>query len=241
MAGYSALNQNTTASTYTIAAKGVSSTATVDYAKTGAGAARVTLMNPVSNDNYLSGLTSNIGIWEKEFDPTITEYKLFTSMYEDEVTLTATAHSSSATVTGDGVIDVKLGYNYINIVVTAPNGETKTYQITIVREGLKGRHSSELERVVNTSNGDIIKVKKNKYNYSTIIYSYQLYLNLEIVPYDEDATYVVEGNDLILEDGIITITVSAPGVQDSIYYISYTIQNVGAVASKDVGIKSPSL
>ena len=83
-----------------------------------------------SDDNNLSSLI--IEGFDIDFDSSITEYSVTVPNDTKKVKLGATANDNNASVSGIGDYDVKEGNNEIKIVVTAENGDTKTYKVNVV-------------------------------------------------------------------------------------------------------------
>lgn len=83
-----------------------------------------------SEDNNLSSL--NIEGFDLSFDSGITEYSITVPNETKKVKIGATANDGKASVSGIGEYDVKEGNNDIEIVVTAENGDKKTYKVTVV-------------------------------------------------------------------------------------------------------------
>lgn len=81
-------------------------------------------------NNALSALTVSAGTLTPAFDPAVTEYTLSLPQGTEKITLTATPSDSNATVQGDGELTLQEGENTLSLVVTAENGDTKTYTIT---------------------------------------------------------------------------------------------------------------
>lgn len=84
-----------------------------------------------SGNNALSALTVSAGTLTPAFDPAVTEYTLSLPQGTEKLTLTATPSDSNATVQGDGELTLQEGENTLPLVVTAENGDTKTYTITV--------------------------------------------------------------------------------------------------------------
>lgn len=84
-----------------------------------------------SGNNALSALTVSAGTLAPAFDPAVTEYTLSLPQGTEKLTLTATPSDSNATVQGDGELTLQEGENTLSLVVTAENGDTKTYTITV--------------------------------------------------------------------------------------------------------------
>ena len=83
-----------------------------------------------SGNNALSTLTVSVGTLTPAFDPAVTEYTLSLPQGTEKLTLTATPSDSNATVQGDGELTLQEGENTLPLVVTAENGDTKTYTVT---------------------------------------------------------------------------------------------------------------
>ena len=64
---------------------------------------------------------------------TVNNYSLIVRENVESIKVSATTVHSTAKVTGTGTISLKKGTNYVNIVVTAQNGDIRTYTITVVR------------------------------------------------------------------------------------------------------------
>ena len=82
-----------------------------------------------SSNNALSSLTVSAGELTPAFDPAVTDYTLSLPLESDKLTVTATPSDSKATVQGDGEIALQGGANTLSVVVTAENGDKKTYTI----------------------------------------------------------------------------------------------------------------
>lgn len=83
-----------------------------------------------SSNNALSSLTVSAGTLTPAFDPAVTEYTLSLPQGTEKLTLTATPSDSNATVQGDGELTLQEGENTLPLVITAENGDTKTYTVT---------------------------------------------------------------------------------------------------------------
>lgn len=84
-----------------------------------------------SGNNALSALTVSAGALTPAFDPAITEYTLSLPSQTDRLTITASPSDSRATVQGDGEIPLQGGETSLPVVVTAEDGSTRTYTITV--------------------------------------------------------------------------------------------------------------
>lgn len=85
--------------------------------------------NSKSSDNSLKSLSvegQNIS-----FNKDTTTYNLSVGNDVKKIKINAEANNSKATVTGTGEKDVKEGDNKFDVIVTAENGDTKTYTINV--------------------------------------------------------------------------------------------------------------
>jgi len=103
-----------------------------------------------SDDNNLSSL--NIEGFDLNFDSSVTEYSVSVPNDTKKVKIGATANDGNASVSGIGDYDVKEGNNEIKIVVTAENGDTKTYKINVVVKEL-----SPIEVKVNDKTYSVVR------------------------------------------------------------------------------------
>ena len=87
-----------------------------------------------SNDATLSNLTVSGGTLTPAFEANTTDYTVIISQNVSNITFTATANHSSATIVGAGAKPIGAGNHIFEIVVTAEDGNTKTYIFTVLKE-----------------------------------------------------------------------------------------------------------
>lgn len=81
----------------------------------------------------LTTLTTDVGKWNRGFDPAVTEYDIVVNLL-DEVTVSATS-SNFAGISGTGTVTLVSGQTTVhNVVVTSLNGQQKTYQLRITSD-----------------------------------------------------------------------------------------------------------
>lgn len=83
-----------------------------------------------SSDNALSKLSVDKGTLSPEFSASTMSYSVSVKDQE-EITISATAKDSKASVSGAGKKELKSGENSFSIIVTAENGTKKTYTINV--------------------------------------------------------------------------------------------------------------
>ncbi len=84
-----------------------------------------------SKDNNLKSLSVDKYELSEEFKPDVLEYTVNVPTGTTSVKINASVNDNTATLTGTGEIDVTEGLNSLPIVVTAQNGDEKTYTIIV--------------------------------------------------------------------------------------------------------------
>ena len=111
-----------------------------------------------SSNNNLSNL--EIDMADFKFNPEITEYNLEVNYDTKIITIRAMAEDTTAIVTGAGEKALKVGENNYRIVITAEDGTTKEYKISITRNAKVS--DEEKETVIETE-------KEDKFNNKILI------------------------------------------------------------------------
>lgn len=129
--------------TYTVSTKKYSSTPTSYYAKSGNGYAKITLLQPPSENNFLSNiivkatnfqtLKTTTKNYTPDYNLEVSEYNVTLDVLETSITLQARPEDSLATIEGLGTFDVPAGNTDFEIKVTAESGSVKTYIIHVYR------------------------------------------------------------------------------------------------------------
>lgn len=97
-----------------------------------------TMPNKGNPNNYLKELKIKIGDNSLEqsvndFDGAKTDYTLYVGYSNASVTIVANPVNSKAKISNIGLKNLNVGDNKFNIIVTAENGDTKTYNLNIIR------------------------------------------------------------------------------------------------------------
>ena len=199
-----------------------------DYAKDGDGYAKITLLDYLSKDNYLTSITSTYGTLSPTFSPTTTKYNLTLDKYDQNFRLNATAEDENAVIDGINVLyTIEFGETKeADILVTSESGDVRIYTITAKRARLAdGEHSSKLSKLVIKGYEEVLDPDFNSLveNYNVNILENDIDILFELDTYDSEATYEVIGNKFIRSSsGTVTIKVTEPHVADTYYYINYT-------------------
>ena len=156
-----------------------------------------------SPNNWLSSL--KIGNYDIEFDAGKTSgYSLEVGDAVSSVNVSATTVNSKATVSGVGNVELKEGNNTINVVVTAENGDKRTYTVNIIRN-VKNKiplKSISLNKTELTMfSGDTINLSVN-YNPSTTTDNKTVTWSTS----DAKVATVANGKITAVGEGVATIT-----------------------------------
>ena len=176
-----------------------------------------------SSNNYLKNISTSLGTLSPAFNRSQTSYILsfpydFDYKTLEKISINAVKEDTKEKIEGTGVKEVKVGTNVYNLVVTAENGETRTYAIKLIKPEIsedKNMRLATLKLTYIDESGKTVELPLDKtFNPQTFEYS----LNVEsIVKSIKIDTTLPEGSEGIkvsvsgnedLQDGenVITIT-----------------------------------
>lgn len=176
-----------------------------------------------SSNNYLKNISTSLGTLSPAFNRSQTSYILsfpydFDYKTLEKISINAVKEDTKEKIEGTGVKEVKVGTNVYNLVVTAENGETRTYAIKLIKPEIsedKNIRLATLKLSYIDESGKSVELPLDKtFNAETFEYS----LNVEsIVKSIKIDTILPEGSEGIkvsvsgnedLQDGenVITIT-----------------------------------
>lgn len=90
-----------------------------------------TLLTSENADNTLKSLSITNCNLNPSFNSSVTNYTCSVPSSVNQVTINATKSSAYSSIKGDGIVILTNNNTVVNVVVTAANGESKTYRITI--------------------------------------------------------------------------------------------------------------
>ena len=178
-----------------------------------------------SSNNYLKNISTSLGTLSPAFNRSQTSYILsfpydFDYKTLGKISINASKEDSKEKVEGTGTKEVKVGTNVYNLVVTAENGETKTYTIKLIKPEIsedKNMRLATLKLSYTDENGNNVELPLDKtFNAETLEYSLNVSNIVKAIKVD---TSLPDGSDGIkvsvsgnedLQDGenVITITLS---------------------------------
>ncbi len=171
-----------------------------------------------SNNNDLEKLYTDIGPLTPVFDKDILNYELIVDYEIDTTFVYASSSDSNAKVSGVGEYDLIVGENKISVVVTAENGDVKTYQVNITRNELNSALLTELKAADYPFDTDF---NKNIFDYNIEVNNETTSLDLMYELEDPNGFVQVIGNEEFKE-GLNTVEIKVLA-SDFVTEQTYTI------------------
>ena len=192
-----------------------------------------------SDNAYLDSLTYDVGVLLPIFDSATFEYTLNVPASTSTVTLEAFTSSDSATVVGDGAIDVSNGDTTVSIVVTAEDETTElTYEVAIKVLS----DDATLSSLTSSPEGTFTPA----FDPSTASYALLVPEGTSIVNFFAETTHenaVIEGLgsvNVTSESGSILITVtSEDGTATKDYSVDITVETsteISGILTEDISV-----
>ena len=143
-----------------------------------------------SSNNYLTNLEVEGYKFDIDFNKETREYTLTLPSNTEKIKINATKEDSKATISGVGEVEVSEGTNTIDIIVTAENGNKRTYTIKA--------NVLELEPIIVNVDGykyTIARKKDELPKISEYFIEKEIIINEEKIPgyYNEKLNYTVVG------------------------------------------------
>ncbi len=176
-----------------------------------------------SNDNYLKQLYLNNGVID--FKPEILTYSVTLPFSIKEVEIHGEANQAKAQIEGLGKKTLNVGENKFEVKVTAENGETRVYTITITRREDSGEKLDSNNKLKSLKIKDRdLDFNKNQ-NYYEVMLGSLNQLDIKALAESEKATVTIIGNEnLKVGDEIKVIVTSEEGI-NNIYHITLIENN----------------
>lgn len=115
-----------------------------------------------SNNNYLAELKVEGYKITPEFDKQIQDYKIEENIDKDKININVKLDDDTATVSGNGLVELQNGENKIRVDITSQRGSVRTYFISLNCSKGKVVEKEETEEVVeDIQHQEITKVEKS--------------------------------------------------------------------------------
>lgn len=184
-----------------------------------------------SSNAMLSGLTVDVEGLSPEFNKDTDNYTLQVGSDVEAIQITATPEDENATVQVQGNENLQEGENTVTITVTAEDGTTKVYTITVN----KGNVEQVASLGLSTLTIDGIDMENV---FSPTTYEYTIEVNQDVTQLDitaeaneEGATVEIVGNQDFQEgENIVSIIVKSADGEETVTYQLTINKNTAAVA-----------
>ena len=153
--------------------------------------------NYKSPDNTLKSL--KINEINFNFNPSITEYNLNCDNSLDKINITAIKNHEKATLDYDSVVNLNVGLNEVNVLVTSEDGTVKTYKLNITR--------GEKEYLVKD-----IKITGVEFDFNPEVFDYEIETNLDSLDFKitlnkETTTSNILNNESLSNNSLVQIEI----------------------------------
>lgn len=188
----------------------VNSKPTVTYNNNSYTSSANTQTRQLSDNANLKSLTIDVEGLTPDFNKNVIDYYLVVGLEVESINVEAVVDDNNATYYVEGNEEIKEGQNTIKVVVTAENGETKTYKINVTKTDNVELTNANLKTLVINRWGMYPNFKPNIFNYSLTITDKISKLDIQVETENEEATFEIEGNENLTEgDNLIKIIVTA--------------------------------
>lgn len=181
----------------------------------------ITITEPPSSNNNLSSLTVNQG--KLNFNKNTTIYTVEVGADITSININASAEDNGASVSGTGSKSLNYGKNTFSIVVTAPSGDKKTYQVNVIRKDNRSSNNKLSSLTVNS--GTLTPNFSSKTENYTLSVPFSVSsLNVKALAEDVKAKVTISNqNNLVAEETTnVTIKVTAENGSTKVYTIAVT-------------------
>lgn len=186
----------------------------------------ITIGTPVIKDsnNYLSSLSITGYTITPAFNKNTTSYSLTVPNNVSSVTLNATKESAKSSLTGTGNKNLNVGANNLSVVVTAENGDKRTYTVTVTRQSAIVKSSDNTLKDLNVPGYTLSPAfNKDNLDYTLKVPNTATKIDVKAITNNEKASVKVVGNtDLKIGNNTVTIEVTAEDGSKKTYKINVT-------------------
>ena len=186
----------------------------------------ITIGTPVIKDsnNYLSALSITGYTISPAFNKNTTSYSLTVPNDVSSVTVNATKESVKATLTGTGNKSLSVGANNISVVVTAENGDKRTYTITVTRQSAIQKSSDNSLKDLSVPGYTLSPAfSKDNLDYTLKVPNDATKIDVKAITNNEKSSVKIVGNtDLKVGNNVVTVEVTAEDGSKKTYKITVT-------------------
>ncbi len=189
----------------------------------------IAVTKSASSDANLSNLTTDVGTWTPGFLVGTTSYNVSVLNQNSIINITPVTEDNNATVRVNGnivssgaatPITLNVGTNAVTIVVTAQNGTTQTYSLTVTRPPSSDASLSNL--VLNTGTSATISPNFTSGNTSYTALVDNTVNSVTVTPTSTDPNAIIKINAVRLLSGSTSQSIS---LNSGINYINISVQS----------------
>lgn len=192
-----------------------------------------------SDNNNLKSLSIDDVEMTPEFSKTTTVYYATVPRDVNNIQVNAVAEDENATVSGDGNVELEVGKNYVEVIVTSESGKTKNYTIIVTRTPNDNNYLSSLT----VSEGALNEEFSKTTNDYTVTVPYEVD-DILIGGTAEDPTATVDGFDkyaLEVGENVIPIKVTSESGNENVYHVTVTREEIVSSKLKNLEVVNYSL
>ncbi|MDA3879488.1 MAG: cadherin-like beta sandwich domain-containing protein [Prolixibacteraceae bacterium] len=187
----------------------------------------------LSDDATLSSINVTNGSFDEVFNPEKTSYTVTVPYGTSSIEISATPNDPAATVSGYGTIDLSSGDANVSIVVTAENGEKKTYNVLVKTEA--GSDDATLAGLSSSVGTLSPGFSASVLAYTVVIPSNTTSVELTASANHEAATVAGDGTITISEDNTVAeVIVTAQDGSTQTYTVTFAYET--GFTSTELGI-----
>ncbi len=177
-----------------------------------------------STNTYLKSLELSNG--SLTFDKEVLTYTLTVPYTVTNITVAQEAEDTKSTVTITGGKDLVVGENLITVKVTAENGMTAEYKITVMRQAEEAPLPSSNKYLSKlTVDGYEFDFSKTLYSYTLTINSKDKSLSITTSTEDSKASYRILNNENLVDGSQVKIRVTAEDGTTQDYILNIKVKN----------------
>lgn len=191
-----------------------------------------------SNNNNLSSLAVLDNSIKPSFNKAITLYTVTVGNDVNSIAIEATAEDPKATISGLGSHTLNVGENQLVVEVTSESGIKKSYVVIVTKEG--SNNNDIVSLVVN--NGVITpEFTSSNLTYDVEVPYEETALDLSIKLADENASYIIKGNNLVEGNNIVSVIVTAENGDIKTYTLNVIRKEIVSALLKNISVKNYEL
>ena len=191
---------------------------------------RISMTAPKSNNNFLSSLSVSQGTLN--FNKNTTSYTVVVDHEISAITISGSVEDAKASVAGLGAKTLRVYENRFAIIVTAENGNRRTYNILVVRrdeDGNAGALSQNNRLSTLDIEGCMLDFDSEITEYECEVSNLVDTVVIDAKAQDQNAEVTIQNTTLEVGNNTITIMVKAPSGDERVYQVMVNRSHIAPV------------